>query len=89
MYLKMYKFGVFSCKGAALEVLMYVCLAVCLSVCLQFEFSALLSLLKVPKVKGRFREGSGKVQERFRKGSGKVQGRFREFRFKEFLNLST
>ena len=65
----------FSCKGAAPEVLM----CVCPSVCLQVE---IFKFMKVPegsgKVQGRFREGSGKVQGRFREGSGKVEGRFRD-----------
>ena len=51
--LQAYGYFMFSCEGVSLEVLMYVCL----SVCLQVEISALLSLLKVPKVQGMSMEG--------------------------------
>ena len=76
--------AIFSCEGAALEVLM----SVCVSMCVQFEILAFLWLLKVTKVQegswkigkvqGMFRECSGKVQGWFRDGSGMVQGWFRD-----------
>ena len=40
---------VFSCEGAALEVLMYVCLSVCLSVTGQVEILKVSSFQKVPE----------------------------------------
>ena len=67
----------FSCEGAALEVLMSVHLSVCPCV-FKFEILPFSRFWKVPKIQGRFREDSGKIQGRFREDSGNVQGRFRE-----------
>ena len=55
--------GLFSCEGAALEVLMYVCPLMC-------HQNEIQVCIKVPEGSGRFL----KVQGRFREGSGKVQG---------------
>ena len=58
--------GLFSCEGAALGVLMYVCP----SMCHQNEIQV---CMKVPEGSWRLREGSGRAQWRFREGLGKFR----------------